>query len=279
MNSFDKANAQANRTLDTALQNQDEEGVSARIDDAYFTATRDTGGKSLPGYNHAPKWEVTVGVGKQASQFFTLVRTKGHPNQTLLFVFADSAAGWKLRYEVQVGRVSIPSFSSGGRAKLVSPDRSALAALTAYWNDYRSTKPGSHGFAPGPLTSRRVASLHSSVAQERAQGGVVGYSFAANPSQPVAVAAGAGQIVLGAVDESNSFHPVRAASCTVQNGARTVWNPLVKPGSYGSVTLRVIAEVAIYVPRSGPKRVLGEYPGVVAAHTSPCTKPKQSTPE
>lgn len=281
-NSYNHNNAKANETLNTSLQNQNETGTSAEIDDAYYQTYRDQGKTTEGKYSLLPKPYVIYPFNYAASplkaggtEYFVATTGKtSKPYSLILFSKTGVKGNWQVLYEPTMLAGQPPEFIANGGGyydggplpkQLVASPVRALNDLVDYFNSYNTPSTPSLGpFAPGPTTTGFMTRYQNNVTSEKQHGVTVQFNFSQDSSPIVSLPVKGGTLVFGAYDLSEAF-TWPANAYVVQNSARTNWPTLLAPGTYHTdVTLDGVVQVVMLVPSKGQIRVIGSYSGVVS---------------
>ncbi len=279
-------NAKANFTLNTALQNKNEEGVSAQLDDAYYQMLRDEG-KTSEGNGKPAHWHFTVYVFNQAATpaYFVAetAATKTSKGYGDLFLFKkDSPKGpWRVLYEEAVLAKNMPTFVSAGNGYvasaplpkiLVASPGAAISDLANYWSNYANASAPLGLLQSGPDTSTLNAEMQSVASGTASQHGSVLASFSEANTPILAFPTTAGALVFGVIDWSFVNTPPSGSRIT-QPSSRSNADALLAPGNYTSITYNEVTAVALLVPKAGHIAVLGADQGVVSASGSDSSTP------
>lgn len=270
---YDRANSKAAFTLDVRLQNQHEEGVTARMDDGYFRGLRLLGRKSESSTATPPTWRVSVDVPHRTAtpaDFLAVVSLPGHATygSGLLVLRKDSArASWRVAYEVDLpAGPTLPVVADGAA---VSPDRAALEQVAAYWRSSAVRASPLGTLAGGRFTSQVGTSLRSANAATLAQHHARETErVTLDRAAPAAFRLrGGGTLVFGAIDVVFQVRQLATSgSAFVQPANRGTLPPYLAPGHYTGFSQDDIFQVALVVPPRGrPIQVVGLFNELVDA--------------
>lgn len=280
-NTYNHNNAKANATLDTALQNLEEGGTAATIDDANYQAYRDLGKSGYGKYAtlikgpfayYLPNYGA-AGLKQGGSAYFLVTAGNPHKSYSLMLFRKQAGGNWQLVYEPTMDANAslnlIPTANGyvlgnpNVHKPVVSPS-TALQDLVNYLNNYTTPNPPLGLLAPGPQTTTFMASNQKFIAQEKAKGITATMTFSQDPATPLILPTRNGVLEFAAYDYSINFTWPKG-EYDVQNTARTNWNPLLPPGKYyNGVTGTAINEVVLAIPTHGKIQVLGNYAGVTS---------------
>lgn len=270
--SYDAANAAAAFTLDTHLQNQHEEGVTARMDDGYFRALRLLGRHRESSTATPPTWHITVDVPHLTTtpaDFVAVISLPGHASfgSGLLVLRKDSSrANWRAAYEIDLpAGPALPALA----ARVASPDRAAVAQVADYWRASAVRSSPLRTLAAGRFTSQLGQSFRAANAATLAQ-------HHARETERITVDRAAplafrlqdgGTLVVGAIDVAFQVRQLAGSGATlVQPAGRSALPPFLAPGRYAGFTQDDIFQVALIVPASRrPIQVAGIYNELVGA--------------
>ncbi len=282
-NAYNHNNMKANLALNTALQNQNEIGTSAQIDNAYYQGAQDQGKTTEPGATLLSKPYVTYPLNYSAAalkaggtEYF--VATAGPINKShYLYLFAKTGANghWQNLYEPDLLAGQNPQLIPNGGGyydggplpkHLVASPSAALNDLINYFNAYNTPTTANLGpFATGPDTTGFMASYQNGVRAQKQKGFTVTFTFSQDSSPIVAIPVKGGALAFGAYDVLEAFSWPYGAT-TTQNAARTNWVSLLPLGVYhNSISINGIVQVAMFIPTKGQAKVLGTYAGIVGA--------------
>ncbi|MHB1524940.1 MAG: hypothetical protein ACYCZN_01445 [Candidatus Dormibacteria bacterium] len=283
---YNRNNAKANFTLNTALQNKNEEGVSAEMDDTYYQMLRDEG-KHSEGNGKPASWHFTVHVFNQAATPAYFVAetagTKASKGSGNLFLFAKDSpkSPWRVLYEPDGPTSGFPGFVSVGNGyvaagppakRLVTTPKGAVSDLATYWAGYSASSTALGLLQAGQFTSGFGGTERSDVTSFAANTkgyGSEAISASVDSAPIISFLTTNGALVFGAIDVAYTFQPGQPGSgrYLLQNAARTNFGALLPPGQYSSnIILNYVSQVALLVPKSGKIRVLGWNWGPVSAN-------------
>ncbi len=262
---YNVANGKANYALDTALQNQHEEGSAAQIDNATYAMLR-LQGKAHEGTSAAPeRWTAQVEVPRQASTPANFLATAsvnaGGKLYTTVFLFQKDSREqpWRVTYEPGLAVNQHLVLASSAAAKMRTPDTRIMRTLAAYWTAYASHPSLPSALAAGANTSGLVASLEQASTAVVKQG--TGQSYVAKlgpwPARTIVVGGGA-SLTFGTINLDTTIRILKKGVTLVQDTGRTRFPPLVAPGKYTRIVITDQVEVAILTPaKGGPAQVVG----------------------
>lgn len=282
LQAYNRANAQANFTLNTALENQNAEGVSAEIDDADYQLLRDES-KTSDGNGKPWRYHATTYVFNQATTpaYFVAVTgpVQGQTGGGWLYLFRKDTvkSPWRVLYEISLSpKEALPEFVSAGNGyvaagplpkSLVASPSAAIGDVVNYWSDYTTATTPLGLLQSGAYTSGWNAESRGSVAQYSHSHIAGATSFSQDSSPIIAFPTKTGALVFGAIDQSTSYTLNPGWSAT-QPATRSDWTALLAPGTYTEITFNGITQVALSVPRHGRIAVLGGYSGVISGSGS-----------
>lgn len=252
---YNKNNAKANSTLNTALQNQNEEGVSAAMDNAYYQLLRDEGKTSeVNSMPAAPHFTVHV-FNQAATPAYFVAETaptkssKGYGN-LFLFVKDNPKSPWRVLYELSVLAKNMPTFVPAGNGyvaaaplsrHLVASQGTAISDLVSYCSNYASASTPLGLLQSGPDTSGWNAWTRSHLSGGPSTASVVA-SFSEDSSPIIAFPTTNGALVFGAIDWS--ITSTLSSGTYIQPSSRSNANALLAPGNYTSITYNKVTQIA-----------------------------------
>ncbi len=273
---YNTANTTANNTLDVAIQNQHEEGASALIDNAYYQIFKLMGQKSEGGTYTAPKWDTTVYPATSQGwpkYFLADVRTTSKPAAPpQLFLFSQDArnARWRVLYEIPVGSLAnpipVPGIAAAHGAIAVSDatDTSMLTAFASYRSNYMTAT--SSKFAGGEFTSGWNLKTQSQFAGLRTSGSISVSCAYDSQYQPLEFPLAQGETLVLAIYRTVDAVSMHQQYSLQQPASRSVLPAFLGPGSYSSMTITQLDEVAFVIPQgTGKVQVIGDYGGIIKA--------------
>ncbi|HUY96505.1 MAG TPA: hypothetical protein VMW47_02615 [Verrucomicrobiae bacterium] len=269
---YDQANSKASFTLNTTLQGLHEEGVTARIDGQYFRALRLMGKHSAAPGATPPVWSIAVIVPHQTTtpaEFLALISLPGHSSfgRGLLVLRKDAhGSNWRTDYEIDLPPgATLPPVAP----RMVTPSRSAVAALAAYWQAASRAAAPLGDLLPGRFTTQLTLGLRTTNASTLSQHHARETErIAVDPARPLAFRLqDGGQLVCAALDVAFRVRAAPGSGVTfVQPAGRSTLPPFLAPGRYTGFTEREVFEVALVVPPQGRGiQVVGLYDQLVGA--------------
>lgn len=283
---FSTNNSAANASLDTTLQNRNETGSAAAIDDEGYLLARKQGEKSLPGGHFSfvsPSFFIPAASGYPQVFWVYAASSVGGAHSVLVFRRTSAAGPWRVVYEPGLNatppaRLPAVALGAHGHASVVGASATGLrvapgqlvARLGAYLSS--NAKTAASTFAPGSFTSGMVSSdlsyQHQLAAKKlqdaRSYVGDTKFGGYALRTR------GGGALVVGVLAESDTVSLSANSSGGFTYTGKPGSNPLqllYGPGPFASATQHLLEEVLAYdPPASGGAAVsiLGEYGGFVS---------------
>jgi hypothetical protein len=303
-------NNQANQTLSTAVQNENETGSAAQIDDALFEFDADAGDHSLGGPTYKPFYpEIVRGaVPHQTSypaHFLTVLKdTKvvEAPSKCsgggYLYDYEKSSAtaSWKVDDEpiIDVGVVPALASTTGGYGAFATSGkglRTDPASIpTTLSDDIEAYVTGSDVGTASTITGAKgqcwslpTFTFKSSFTSANKQGYQTTYKRLTTPADLVAYrTANGGAVALFTLGEALTIVPPAGDYTPITS---TPGNPAsfqVPAGDYSSLTYSYLQEVAVEIPSaktrtSAPFKVIGIDGGALAGSGTPYVAPVAPT--
>lgn len=251
-----KENNQANSTLSTALQNQDEEGISAEMDNANYKLLGLEGKTSIPAFA-ALRQNISVYLSdatKSPAEFLAVVKfpatTGANPvaayTAYLAFRKDTEEAPWRLLYEPSVAStLSVPGVKViGGHAAIDS--RASLAPtkeIGAYWSTGVN-----QAVVSGPDTSELYSADQSAISSWASNGITLGMTYGTTTNPATSIGVKDGILEFGVISNTQTEVPVTEGDCfTAVTQTNTELNALLPPGtSYNQVTIKSLIQVLIF---------------------------------
>lgn len=292
-------NRAANASLDTALQNANEAGSAAAIDDEAYLLARKQGQKSLPGGQFSfgsPQFFIPGASGYPQVFWASAAPSTGGARSVLVFERAGARAPWRVVYEPALSgkTVKLPAMAvgAGGQVSAVGPDATGLRVPPAQVVDRLGTylssgaKAATGIFAPGPYTTGMLSADLASQRQLAAKQLHATQSYAGDAAFPgygLRTTSGGALVVgtLGGVERISLSAPSTGGFVYTGKAGGNPLQVLYGPGPFFSTTGHYLYEVLAYDPPAStgaPVTVLGEYGAFVSGTvTRPVTSPARPT--
>lgn len=283
-NTYNRNNAKANETLNIGLQNQNETGTSAQIDDADYQALKDQGKATEGKYALMPKPYAiyplnyaAASLKKGGTEYFVATAGKtSSPYSAFLFAKTGTEGTWQVLYEpTMLAGTRLQFIANGGGyysggplPKLVVSPSTALNDYVNYLNGYANPSTADLGpLAAGPKTTGFMTTYANVCKSFKAKGPGLSCTliFSEDSSPIVTLPVKGGALTFAAYDLGQYFG-LPANAYAIQNAGRTNWSALLPPGRYhGGITEDSVVQVAMFIPTKGRVQVLGSYGGIVSA--------------
>lgn len=275
---FYRSNLKANDSLDTALLNTLEEGVSATMDDRGYALLAEAGETSESAPPIPTKSEVSVSISSsQASDFLALIKWPAVTGATprpaateyLLFRKDSKSKPWRVLYESGAAAgIALPRLSANSAAIRRAGSASEFADLAKYYNG------GDERFAAGPLSSKSVALTKQNIATALSNGITYTNSYTVASSPITTVAASSGTLEFGTLAETDESVPSQTGNCTDTNSTDNNEMLALAPSGvpYASVTANYLLQVVIFVPENHHQlpQVLGDSLQIMSVSAPAC---------
>lgn len=283
---FSTNNSAANASLDTALQNRNEAGSAAAIDDEGYLLARKQGETALPGGHFSfvsPSFFIPAASGYPQVFWAYATSSVGGAHSVLVFQRASAGGPWRVVYEPGLDAtppVKLPAVASDARGLAsavgaratglrVAPGQ-VVAQLGAYLTS--NAKSSAATFAPGSFTSGMVRSdltYQHQLAAKKLHDARSYVGDSAFGGYALRTASG-GALVVGVLAESDTVSVPANSSGGFTYTGKAGSNPLqllYGAGPFSSATQHLLYEVLAYdPPASGGAAVsiLGEYGSFVS---------------
>ncbi|HVB53803.1 MAG TPA: hypothetical protein VNF24_06380 [Candidatus Acidoferrales bacterium] len=269
-----KENNQANSTLSVALQDKDEEGISAKMDDANYHLLGLEGTTSIPAFT-ALRQNISVyltNATKAPAEFLALVKFPAVTGANPVAAYADylvfrkdtGKAPWRVLYDIGVtSTTSVPATTSvKGRTS-----NYAFAAIVNYW------KNGRGKVAPGPYTSGLYTSTQQGIATDASHGITDTLAFTVDSSPVTSAAVRGGTLEFGGID-SVTTETATTGSCVSSSPTDFAEYLAIFPSGvkYGQTVDHRLVQVVIFVPsnRDQDIHLLGYYSQLLGGSGTAC---------
>lgn len=263
-------NIEANASLNVAIQETNEEGISAAMDTAVYALLKAEGKTQESAFTVPATGNISVYLPATGSSpdFYAVIRMPKSNNYALNIFQKDSAsARWRVVYELLNRDRPAPPKTSRGHIDIAAGSvvaTSWMEALSNYFNSHRMAR--SHRFAKGAATSGVVSQVVSEARHYAADGIQVNRAFAPYRTPAISIPTSAGVLVFGGIYESAEIAPTLAISgsgssqCVFQKTGP--FATLLGAGQrYGQINEQSALQVVLFVPtgRNPVAEMLGAY--------------------
>jgi hypothetical protein len=260
-----RQNNRANSALSDSLQDEDEEGISAKMDNANYHILS-LEGKTTAGTGPLPKADqittYVTGTTRPPAEFLTVIKVPAvthpqpEPAYTSLFLFRKDSRSkpWRVLYEQQFsGKAKIPMPTlPGGHADIQS--HLSTKAISAY-AQYLSRGVGD--LAAGTYTSTEYRSQERAIAKAAGSSVAETFEFRADPSPVTSIAVSGGTLEFAGVDEVDTAAPA-AGGCGISTAAgdSAGYRALVPAGiDYAKIVLNSLGQATLFIPAGKHSRI------------------------
>jgi hypothetical protein len=281
---YSRENDLANKKLSVDLQNKDEEGIQARMDDAAYNILSLEGKTNDGTSSYLPKTKnisvYVTGATKAPAELLAAIKypaaTKptAYPAGTSYYLFRkDSrAAPWRLVYgDTSVSsktKVITVQQNSGLASVKANASNSAIGTIAKYLSS------GVGNVAPGTYTSADYSSQTKAISQAKSDGVDLSYLFSAEKSSVVSVAVKGGLLEFGTIANVETTTPADANRCVSSNASDdAAYLTLVPSGiDYSQIVLHQLVQVTLFVPsnKHEPIHLLTDYEQMMSASAPAC---------
>lgn len=273
------SNLRANNSLDTALLNTVEEGVSATMDDRAYSLLASAGQTSESSPRVPTKADISISLSgsSAAEEFLAQTRWPKESGSTpsaaaanyLIFRKDGRSKPWRVLYEPWLSPgLPSPHLLASNAVVKSNGSRATFSELASYYDG------GSEHFSPGPLTSQWIAALKRDRATALSAGVVDTQTYKVGRAPITTVLVTNGTLEFGTLTETFVATPSQAGGCLETNASSGQELVGIAPVGvpYRSVTQDFLYQDAIFVPADHHHKpqVLGEVQQLMSAVTPAC---------
>ncbi|MGC2193018.1 MAG: hypothetical protein WA751_11880 [Candidatus Dormiibacterota bacterium] len=260
-----RENNQANSALSVSLQDEDEEGISARMDNANYHLLS-LEGETTAGTGPLPRADqITTYVTdatRPPAEFLAVIKMPAvthpqpEPAYTSLFLFRKDSRSkpWRVLYEQQFSakaKIPMPTLH-GGHADIQS--RLSTTAITAY---ARYLSRGVGNLATGTYTSTAYRGQERAIAKAAGDSVVEAFAYRTDPSPVTSISVRGGTLEFAGVDEVDTATPA-AGGCGIAAtaGDSAAYRALVPTGTdYAKIVLNSVGQATLLIPAGKHPRI------------------------